>query len=382
MKSDFFAITLTAATLSFASACSSNTSSHTAETSPGGDGGGDAPPGAATKADAAADTGSVAPAPSDDGNAPEASSPMADDAALADADGDGSAPEAGMEDSGDAGKAPGACGSGMVAIAAKNQSFMMGFAPSEAPGTIWACYLGKHKVTFTYDFCMDANMVTQAEFSSLMGFNPSKHLTADTTLPVDSETWYDAMLYCNKKSQVDGLQPAYSYGAVTLKGKSASNVADVVVDLTKSGYRLPTNAEYEYVERADTTGLYFFSPTATSNITALGAVYAWYSGNSQGVTQPVGRRKVSPWGLYDIVGNLFEWENDWEGPYLTTDQVDPVGPATGTGCGTFDLGVQKMAKGGSWRTDVETHMRISYHFKWAPSFVGPELGFRCVATSD
>jgi formylglycine-generating enzyme required for sulfatase activity len=380
MKSDLFAITLTAATLSFAAACSSHTDG--AAASPAADSGEDALPGPATKVDAAADTGSVAPAPSDDGNAPEASNPTADAAVLADADEDGSAPEAGAEESGDAGMGPRACGSGMVAIAAKNQSFMMGFAPSEAPGTIWACYLGKHKVTFTYDFCMDANLVTQAEFSSLMGFNPSKHLTTDSTLPVDSETWYDAMLYCNKKSQVDGLQAAYSYGAVTLKGKSASNVADVAVDLTKSGYRLPTNAEYEYVERADTTGLYFFSPTATSNITALGAVYAWYSGNSQGVTQPVGLRKVSPWGLYDIVGNLFEWENDWEGPYLTTDQVDPVGPATGTGCGTFDLGVQKMAKGGSWRTDVETHMRISYHFKWAPSFVGPELGFRCVATSD
>jgi formylglycine-generating enzyme required for sulfatase activity len=277
-----------------------------------------------------------------------------------------------------------ACSTGMVRVPSKNKSFMMGLDASEAPlqsnGQPWACYLGKHQVSFTYDYCVDAKLVTQAQFSALMGFNPSKHKTADTSLPVDSETWYDALLYCNKKSQKDGLEPAYSYGAVTLSGMSASSIAGVAVDLKKSGYRLPTNAEYEYAERADTTGLYFFSPTKTANITDLGAAYAWYSVNSKGVTQPVGGLKPNPWGLYDIVGNLFEWENDWEGPYVTTPEVDPLGPSQGTGCGGFGIGIQKMAKGGSWHTDVATHMRIGYHFKWKPASVHPELGFRCVAT--
>ena len=279
----------------------------------------------------------------------------------------------------------GMCKPGMVPIPAKNQSFMMGLNANEAPlqgnGMPWACYLGKHQVTFSYDYCMDANLVTQADFMKVMGFNPSKHKTTDATLPVDSETWYDAVLYCNKKSALDGLQSAYSLGAVTLSGMSARNIATVAVDLTKNGYRLPTNAEYEYAERAGTTGLYFFSPTTAANITALGAVYAWYSTNSMGVTQPVGKLKPNPWGLYDIVGNLFEWEYDWEGPYVTTPEVDPVGPATGTGCGGFDIGIQRMAKGGSWHTDVSTHMRIGYHFKWAPASVHAELGFRCVATT-
>lgn len=346
--------------------------------------------------------GSVSPAPSSSSGSPsaeagtEAEGPAAPDGAVdldsalppPDASTPPAADDAALQDSpavpGDSTTVlpAGSCASGMVRIPAKNQSFMMGFDPSEAPGTIWACYLGKHQVTFTHDYCMDANLVTQAEFSKLMGFNPSKHKTADSTLPVDSETWYDAVLYCNKKSQADGLQPAYSYGAVTLNGSSASNIAGVTVDLTKNGYRLPTNAEYEYAERANTTGLYFFSPTKTANITALGAVYAWYSVNSGGVTQPVGKLKPNPFGLYDIVGNLFEWENDWEGPYVTTPEVDPLGPATGTGCGTFDLGIQKMAKGGSWHTDVATHMRISYHFKWAPSASHAELGFRVVSTAQ
>ena len=277
--------------------------------------------------------------------------------------------------------AAGTVPAGMVRIPAKDKSFMMGFDPAEAPGTVWACYLGKHKVTFTHDFFMDANLVTQAQFSKIMGFDPSKHVTGDTTLPVDSATWYDAVIYSNKKSLADGLEPAYAYGAVSMNGKSASNIASLTVDITKNGYRLPTNAEYEYAERADTTGLYFFSPTATSNITELGAVYAWYAGNTGKVSQAVGKRKPNPWGLYDIVGNLFEWEHDWEGPYNTTDEVDPLGPAKGTGCGTWSIGVQKMAKGGSWNTDVQGHMRISYHYKWAPNSVSSEMGFRTVATS-
>ncbi|MDP9152183.1 MAG: formylglycine-generating enzyme family protein [Myxococcota bacterium] len=317
--------------------------------------------------------------PGDDSSLPAPDASMSPGLPEASALDDGATPVT----QGDSGTAvsPGTCATGMVRIPAKNQSFMMGFDPAEAPGTIWACYLGKHQVTFTHDYCMDANLVTQGDFSKVMGFNPSKHKTADLTLPVDSETWYDAVLYCNKKSQADGLQPAYTLGAITMNGPSASNIASVAVDITKNGYRLPTNAEYEYAERANTTGLYFFSPTRTPDITTLGAVYAWYSVNSGGVTQPVGKLKPNPWGLYDIVGNLFEWEHDWEGPYATTPEVDPLGPATGTGCGSFGLGIQKMAKGGSWHTDVATHMRISYHFKWAPSATHAELGFRCVSTA-
>ncbi len=149
----------------------------------------------------------------------------------------------------------------------------------------------------------------------------------------------------------------------------------------QNGYRLPTNAEYEYAERAGTTGSYFFSPTKTANITELGAVYAWYTANSKMVTQPVRGLKPNPFGLYDIVGNLFEWEHDWEGPYATTDEVDPTGPTSGTGCGGNGIGIQKMAKGGAWHTDVASHMRIGYHYKWAPTSVLAELGFRCVATA-
>jgi formylglycine-generating enzyme required for sulfatase activity len=286
--------------------------------------------------------------------------------------------------SGAGGGDSGACAQGMVHIASMGKSFTMGLDPNEAPlqgnGQPWACYLGKHQVTFSYDYCVDSKLVTQAEFAALMGFNPSAHKTNDPTLPVDSESWYDAVLYCNKKSQKDSLQAAYSYGAVTLNGMSASNLANVALDIKKNGYRLMTNAEYEYAERADTIGWYFFSPTLTANITALGAVYAWYAGNSGGVSQPVGTLKPNPWGLYDIVGNLFEWEHDWEGPYVTTPEVDPTGPAMPSDCSGKGISGQRMAKGGSWHTDVGSHMRIGYHFRWGPASNSAELGFRCART--
>jgi formylglycine-generating enzyme required for sulfatase activity len=286
--------------------------------------------------------------------------------------------------SGAGGGDAGACAEGMVHIASKGKSFTMGLDPNEAPlqgnGLPWACYLGKHQVTFSYDYCVDSKLVTQAQFSALMGFNPSAHKTNDPTLPVDSETWYDALLYCNKKSQKDGLQAAYSYGAATMNGMSTSNLANVALDIKKNGYRMMTNAEYEYAERADTIGLYFFSPTVTTNIAALGAVYAWYAGNSGGVSQPVGTLKPNPWGLYDIVGNLFEWEHDWEGPYGTMPEVDPIGPAMPSDCSGKGISGQRMAKGGSWHTDVGAHMRIGYHFRWGPASNSAELGFRCART--
>jgi formylglycine-generating enzyme required for sulfatase activity len=290
----------------------------------------------------------------------------------------------------------------MVRISAKNQTFTMGLDKSNAPlqgnGQPWSCYLGVHQVTFTYDFCMDAYLVTQSQFLAVMGFNPSKHQIAGATggtLPVDSATWFDAMIYCNTRSQADGLAPAYSYGAVTHSGtgslygggpptttdpKSASNVAGVVMDLTKPGYRLPTNAEYEYAERANTTGNYFFAPDG-ANVSQVAQQYGWGPDNSGGTTHPVGLLKPNPWGLYDIVGNLFEWENDWDAPYPTTPQVDPVGEPAGASCGgATPAGGAKMAKGGSFKADVGNHQRIGYHYYWTPASVNGELGLRCVAT--
>lgn len=268
----------------------------------------------------------------------------------------------------------------MALISAKDRSFSMGWTRDEA-GTEWACFIGKHKVRFTYDFYMDSTLVTQADYLALMHVNPSAHKTADGRLPVERVTWYDAVLYCNARSRRDGLDTVYTYSAVVRPDTAALGLTNLNYDIHKHGYRLPTNAEYEYTERANRPGTYFFADT-TQNINEVSKAYAWSELNSGRQTQPVATKKPHPWGLYDLIGNLFAWCNDWEGPYPLTDQTDPTGPPDGkTECGnTFVGSEKKVAKGGSYKTDVKGHMRINYHFKWPPATITGEVGFRCVAT--
>src|SRR5476651_1425609 len=268
----------------------------------------------------------------------------------------------------------------MAIIPSKNKSFMMGWNKDEA-GTEWACFIGKHKVTFTYDLYMDSTMVTQQAYLKLMHRNPSAHKTGNLMLPVEGATWYDAVLYCNARSKQDMLDTVYTYSKVTIKDSAAIDLIGLKYDIHRNGYRLPTNAEYEFTERSGLKGTYFFADT-TQNVDEISKAYAWSALNSDKTTQPVAKKKASPWGLYDIIGNLFEWCNDWEGPYPLNDQIDPIGPTDGkTECGTTWVGSEKkVAKGGSYKTDVKGHMRINYHFKWPPSSVSGEVGFRCVAT--
>lgn len=267
----------------------------------------------------------------------------------------------------------------MALINAKNNSFMMGFTEEEA-GIEYACYVGKHKVTFTYDWYMDSTLVTQDDYLKLMHKNPSFH-KGDLQLPVEFVSWYDAVLYCNERSKRDNLDTVYTYTSIVTNDTTVRNLEGLKYNIYKNGYRLPTNAEYEYTERADLPGRYFFCDT-TQNIDSLANEYAWSKLNSGLTTHPVHQKKMHPWGLYDIIGNVFEWTGDWEGRYESGPVTDPVGPADGkTECGTHWIGSEKkMAKGGSLKTDVKGHMRISYHYKWPPATTSWENGFRCVAT--
>ncbi|MFD2934170.1 formylglycine-generating enzyme family protein [Spirosoma flavum] len=268
----------------------------------------------------------------------------------------------------------------MALISARNKSFLMGWNKEEA-GTEWACFIGKHKVSFTYDFYMDSTLVTQADYQALMHKNRSAHKTGNGRLPVEKVTWYEAVLYCNERSKRDGLDTVYTYSAVVRTDTSVLDLLTLTYTIQKNGYRLPTNAEYEYTERATSQGTYFFADTA-QNINEISKDYAWSELNANKETHPVATKKPHPWGLYDLIGNVFEWCSDWEGPYPLTDQIDPVGPPNGkTECGNTFIGSEKkVAKGGSYKTDVKGHMRINYHFKWPPATITGEVGFRCVAT--
>jgi Uncharacterized conserved protein len=273
----------------------------------------------------------------------------------------------------------------MVLIHAQKQSFVMGMDTSELfanePHQGWASYVGKHKVSFTYDFYMDTTLVTQGEYLKLMGYNPSGKNTGDMTLPVEKVSWFDAILYCNARSHQDKLDSVYTYTAIERNGNSVVNITGLTYDIMKNGYRLPTNAEYEYTERANTTGKYFFSPDE-KNVEESGKEYSWsirntgFTYQAGGIkTQPVATKKANPWGIYDLIGNLFEWCSDWDAPYVLTDETNPVGMSSSPEG-------KKVAKGGSFRTDIMYHMRIAYHYKWTPSDTGGEIGFRCVRTKQ
>jgi len=194
-------------------------------------------------------------------------------------------------------------------------------------------------------FFMGRYPVTQAEYQEIMGTTPSAF--KGPNLPVEQVSWFDAVEYCNKLSIKEGLVPAY-----TITGST------VIWNREANGYRLPTEAEWEYACRAGTQ-------TAFSGGTSIGDS-GWYSGNSRGATQPVGEKLPNPWGLHDMHGNILEWCWDLLGSYTAAAQTDPQGAATGN---------TRVYRGGCWR--FEPHQaRSAFRFGNHPYLKTFILGFR------
>ena len=169
----------------------------------------------------------------------------------------------------------------MVAVPAG--SFEMGSAnQDESDQKLHKVYIGA--------FYMDRYPVTQENYEKLMGRNPS--LWKGALNPVDQIRWPDAGAFCNARSQAEGLQPAYDTNTWAC-------------DFNADGYRLPTEAEYEYALRAATSTEYWFG----NSLEDLKR-HAWFKGNSPRGTHPVGEKPPNNWGLSDMVGNVWEWCND------------------------------------------------------------------------
>jgi formylglycine-generating enzyme required for sulfatase activity len=126
-------------------------------------------------------------------------------------------------------------------------------------------------------------------------------------------------------------------------------------------YRLPTEAEWEYVARAGTTTRWSFGDSESQ----LGR-YAWYDGNAKRQTHPVGQLQPNPWGLYDMHGNVYEWVQDWYGKYASDTAVDPVGPSSGS---------VRVDRGGSWGSTAR-NCRSALRFLGVPGGRVDDLGFR------
>ena len=211
-----------------------------------------------------------------------------------------------------------------------------------------------HEVAVS-SFYIDKYPVTQEQYKKVMGENPSRW-KGDKN-PVEQVRWSDAVKYCNARSLKEGLRPCYD-----LQTWQCNFGAD--------GYRLPTEAEWEYACRAGSKTMYFFG-----NDSSKLADYAWLDENSGGKPRQVGQKQPNPWGLYDMHGNVWEWCNDFYQVdyYQESPEENPRGPETGE---------TKVVRGGAWKFSADS-CRSGYRYNEDPGYsdvcFGYDIyGFRCV----
>jgi formylglycine-generating enzyme required for sulfatase activity len=216
-----------------------------------------------------------------------------------------------------------------------------------------------HSVTITYDFNMDSTEVTQGDYQTCVGVNPS-YFANDTKCPVEQVSWFEAALYCNKRSRRDGLDTVYGYTSITETsgpgGRVMIDLVNLTTDLSAIGYRLPTEAEWEFACRAGTTTDYYWgrnSPPETFNDSLAidsNAVCGIIRQTSS--PHPVATKRPNTFGLYDMSGNVWEWCNGWKESYNGNASIDPVGPLTGS---------WRVLRGGSWVPEwiLESAARLS-----------------------
>jgi formylglycine-generating enzyme required for sulfatase activity len=191
-----------------------------------------------------------------------------------------------------------------------------------------------HRVRISKGFWMGKHEVTQELWEQVMGQNPSGFRGGRN--PVDSVSWRDCQIFMGA---LNGMVPG-------------------------SGFRLPTEAEWEYACRAGTTNAFY-----TGNADSDADDIAWHSGNSGGTTHPVGQKQANAWGLHDISGNVGEWCSDfWDDVYPSGLVLDPMGPSSGTG---------RILRGGSWNVSTVS-CRSANRFNVGPSEVGRDAGLRVV----
>ncbi len=213
-------------------------------------------------------------------------------------------------------------GIAMVAIPAGD--FLMGNKqgnPDEQP---------PHKVTVSA-FLMDKVPVTNEMYQKAQLPNPS-HWQDSPKQPVERIRWRDAKLYCNERSRLEGLKPAYD-----------EKTTEWVCDYTADGYRLPTEAEWEYAARAGSEELYDFG--SKDNLRQ----YGWFAENSDQKTHAVGEKRPNKWGLYDMYGNVSVWCEDVYDPdyYKSSPPADPHGPPSS------GKDVKRVLRGGSWKASAD-----------------------------
>ncbi len=207
-----------------------------------------------------------------------------------------------------------------------------------------------HPVVISGDFLMAETEVTQRQYQSLMGANPSYFKGDD--LPVESVSWLDAVKYCNALSRDENFTPCYQVSGTEVVWKDGVRC---------TGYRLPTEAEWEYSARAPMGTKYAGSDNPDE--------VAWYGSGAGNTTHAVKTKKANGQGIYDLTGNVWEWVWDWYvDKYEMLSPTDPMGPASGS---------QRVKRGGSWNNDAGS-VRVAYRDWSEPGDRYGNLGFRLV----
>ena len=221
----------------------------------------------------------------------------------------------------------------------------------------------QHRVTIPNHLFMGVCPVTQKQFFDLMAYNPSIVLQNENC-PVEAVTWFSAVEFCNKMSEAESLAPYYEMKAVRRRANDSIEDANVTV-LGGDGYRLPTEAEWEYACRAGSITPWSFGDQILDVLQ-----YAWFYDNAMMETHPVGQRKPNAWGLFDMHGNVMEWCYDWynESQYsqCSEDEENPQGPKEGT---------SKVLRGGAWQFGAEA-TRCAYRNSSVPDAMAGVIGFR------
>ncbi len=241
-----------------------------------------------------------------------------------------------------------------------------------------------HEVTITKPFYMGKYEVTQAEYEkycSYGSYSPSSDNGDGDNYPAYFVSWYDALVYCNKRSMAEELTPCYSISGSTdpidwgtVPTSTDSTWDAVVCDWNANGYRLPTEAEWEYAARAGDNTVASLTYSGTSDVKQLG-FYAWYSTYSNSTTHEVGKRKANGFGLYDMSGNVGEWCWNW---FTDSYDAETEGGSDPTG---YSAGSRRVNRGGSWYRDSD-YCAVSCRKGSSPYNRGSSYGFRVVRPSS